>query len=140
MAGKVDAGLFSQIDMRPTLLGLVDLPIPSRLDGVSRTRRLSGDTSDAPHAVVCEDTYLTMLRTEQAKLVHYAGKDYGELYDLTSDPDELENLFHRPDSSAIRSRLETQLLHMITTSAYRHGGHKTGKRADYSQPTDRVIG
>ena len=38
------------------------------------------------------------MRTRKWKLIHYAGKAYGELYYLAEDPYELNNLYdERPD-------------------------------------------
>ena len=37
-----------------------------------------------------------MIRNERYKLVVYHGHDYGELFDLETDPDEFDNLWDDP--------------------------------------------
>jgi len=118
-AGEIDAGLFSQIDIGPTLLDMLGLPIPDRLDGRSNLSRIfDGDPSQTPETVYCEDNYLLMARTKDRKYIHYAGQPYGELYDMENDPWEEENLIDdRPDEVA---RLKADLLDWLLVSRY-HG-------------------
>jgi arylsulfatase A-like enzyme len=50
-------------------------------------------------------SYATMYRDERHKLAVYHGNDYGELYDLSRDPGEHENLWEDPGSQDFRCRL-----------------------------------
>ena len=105
--GSIDAELFSQIDIGPTLLDLLDIEIPHRLDGSSNLARiLEGDTSQAPETVYCEDNYLLMARTKDTKYIHYAGQPYGELYDMAADPWEERNLFAENPEEVTQIRAE----------------------------------
>jgi arylsulfatase len=126
--GEVDDGLFSQIDIGPTLLDLLDLPIPSRLDGSSNLRRIAeGDSSQTPETVYCEDNYLLMARTNDRKYIHYAGQPYGEYYDMDADPWEEENLIdHRPDEVG---QLRSRLLDWLLVSRY-HGSLPQVRKPD----------
>lgn len=45
-----------------------------------------------------------MVRTSRYKLVHYPGASYGELYDLSKDPNEYDNLY--ADSRYAEARAE----------------------------------
>ncbi|MDQ8183527.1 sulfatase-like hydrolase/transferase [Pelagicoccus sp. SDUM812005] len=118
-AGEVDSKLFSQIDVGPTFLEAAGLESQPRLDGSSAYQRLTtGDASSASDRVYCEDNYLTMMRTEQDKLVHYAGQDYGEYYDLAEDPDESRNLFDSPDHQGRIKELQAELLDWVLSSRY----------------------
>jgi arylsulfatase A-like enzyme len=61
-----------------------------------------------------------MLRTERWKYVHYAfDEEVGELYDLAADPDELDNLFNRPEAAHELQRLRTLMLRWLARSTYR---------------------
>ena len=66
-----------------------------------------------------------MIRTSTAKLVYYAGQDYGELYDLETDPDEVVNLWDDVDHLPLRMALESRLLAFLTRSVYMNSGYKT---------------
>ncbi len=57
------------------------------------------------------------IRTDTHKLVRYPGGNEGELYDLQSDPWELENLWGRPEYDVLEAELTARLLdlHIETT-------------------------
>ena len=39
---------------------------------------------------------MTMVRSRDWKLVHFLGEDYGQLFDMNADPDEVNNLWDDP--------------------------------------------
>jgi hypothetical protein len=49
------------------------------------------------------------LVTGSERLTLYEGADWGELYDLTNDPDEMINLWNHPSSQARRHELTERL-------------------------------
>ena len=53
---------------------------------------------------------LKAIRTRDWKLVHYAGKPFGELYDLRNDPNEYVNLWADPNRRQVREELTARLL------------------------------
>ena len=52
--------------------------------------------------------HATMYRNERYKLAVYHGNDYGELYDLLTDPSELNNLWEDQEHAELRNRLIRQ--------------------------------
>ncbi|OPZ81541.1 MAG: hypothetical protein BWY76_02997 [bacterium ADurb.Bin429] len=50
------------------------------------------------------------LVTATHRLSIYPGTDDGELFDLRGDPDELNNLWYRPEEQELRARLVKELL------------------------------
>ncbi len=53
---------------------------------------------------------MRMIRTSEWKLVrHHFTNQLDELYDLEKDPDELGNLFNRPEHRAVRDQLQAKL-------------------------------
>jgi arylsulfatase len=101
-------GLVELVDIVPTILELVGLPVSDKIQGESLLPILAG-TSDNPDFhkdyVRSEfyDTlepwsnfkynYATMLRTNKFKLAVYHGHEKGELFDLENDPNEFNNLW-----------------------------------------------
>lgn len=133
-AGTVDPGLFSQIDIGPTVLESAGLDIPARLDGCSVLQRLtSGSQENVPEAVYCEDNYLTMIRTATDKLVHYAGQPYGEYYDLAADPKESNNLYKDIRRQRRINELRHQLLDWMTRSRYLTSASPAGPRSHWPE-------
>ena len=49
-----------------------------------------------------------MYRDDRHKLVNYHGLDHGELYDLESDLQEVDNLWEEPSTAALRADLTQQ--------------------------------
>jgi arylsulfatase len=52
---------------------------------------------------------LRTLRTAKARLTIYGGIQDGELYDLENDPDELNNLFDKPEGQSLRAEMMERL-------------------------------
>lgn len=113
-------GRFSHIDLVPTLMELLGLDRPDRLQGRSRVPVLQGHENLEAADVFVEwsgadghapagfgeaepnrsmvHPYRTIVAADGWKLNLY-GKGQGELYDLNSDPHELENLYHRGEQT-----------------------------------------
>ncbi len=119
-AGVVDLSLRSHYDLYPTLLDYVGLPNPeadqlpgtsfaSLLRGSVPTRQ-SGAGADAPIVVFDEYGPVRMIRTHEWKYIHRYPYGPHELYDLTGDPGELDNLVAdnatHPEAVRLRGELE----------------------------------
>ena len=103
-AGAKPVALVSNVDLAPTLLALGGAQIPADMDGVSMLPVLDGSTTQIREDLVIEyysdevfprlqNMGYKALRTQQYKYIRYdklGGMD--ELYDLKSDPHELDNL------------------------------------------------
>ena len=97
----------SSVDLLPTLLDALGRPIPAWCEGqvLPATRGEEAGSSRAIYAVEAKrnaahqplHTGTVALIRDRYKLIHYLGnpgfEDTFELYDLVSDPDELENLY-----------------------------------------------
>jgi arylsulfatase A-like enzyme len=120
--GRLKSGLRSDalvelVDLAPTLLELAGVPVPERMQGKSLLRICGGQADPHHHKdrVYCEyynttvgfgppRPYVTMMRDSAYKIVVYAGLDEGELYDVSEDPGEFENLWNRPECRDLRFR------------------------------------
>jgi len=116
--GLVSGALVELTDIAPTLLDIVGQRIPSRMQGRSLLPVLEGRANPDTHRefVRCEfyDTldaeelspaFATMIRTRDFKLVVYHGHALGELFDLSKDPQEFENLWDQPQYEGRRLAL-----------------------------------
>jgi arylsulfatase A-like enzyme len=83
------------------------------------------------HVIVENDEDYLGLRvrtfiTARHKLTVYAGRPWGELFDLQQDPLELHNLWDRPEAAPLKEWLRSQLLdaYLLEDSALpRRMGH-----------------
>ncbi|MFC7222226.1 sulfatase-like hydrolase/transferase [Halalkalicoccus sp. GCM10025322] len=115
-AGSTCEAFVSLHDLMPTFLDVAGVEAPG-VDGRSIRPLLEGEHPegwpDGHFAEYHGDEFglysQRMLRTERYKYVHN-GPDGNELYDLESDPHELNNLIDHPAYDEVRSNLESRLL------------------------------
>lgn len=115
-AGSVNSNLLSHYDIMPTLIDLLGLATTEQLDEASLPGRsfaplLAGGTLDPDHFLVLFDEYgpVRMIRSGEWKYVHRYPDGPNELYHLTKDPDEENNLIDDPLCIGIRQKLQTQM-------------------------------
>jgi arylsulfatase A-like enzyme/cytochrome c-type biogenesis protein CcmH/NrfG len=102
-AGKVIEAQVRTLDILPTALDLTGVAAPGTLDGKSLTPYFSGDTSD--RVAIGETDYplrfgWTPLRSVRTDGLKFIQAPRPELYDLHTDPRELENKY-RPEDDAV---------------------------------------
>lgn len=91
--------IISTIDLSPTILDIAGLSVPPEMEGISQKALLEGRKEKIRNATIIEDRavekgfYQKMIVTKKYKLVYYYGQSYGELYDLSADPDQYNNLW-----------------------------------------------
>lgn len=126
--GKTVTAAASHIDLVPTVLDYMGLPIPRVLEGKSMLRQFYDTSICINDYVYTEFTRyevdhdgfggLQMMRgvtDGRYKLVLHLG-DTDEFYDMQTDPDEVENLIDQNEVSEIRNRLHDELIqHMNDT-------------------------
>ncbi len=126
--GKVTDVPASHIDLVPTIMDYMGLPIPRLLEGKSMLAQLKNPQLRINDYVYTEFTRyevdhdgfggLQMMRgvtDGRYKLVLHLG-DTDELYDMNADPDEVENLIEKSAFAEIRDQLHNAILaHMNDT-------------------------
>lgn len=123
-------GLFELVNLVPTLLDAVDVPQYAGIQGRSAHGWLadSGCPETPNDSVYCEyynamlfhtdpAAYLTMLRTKDAKIVVDHTFDSGELYDLSVDPLETNNLWNEPKANELKVDMLVRLSHRMAFTA-----------------------
>lgn len=114
---RVDAAV-SQVDLLPTVVDLLGFDMPPGLAGSSLAGQILGspgqDTATAPDRPLYAETLVPFYTYGWAKLhtVRRQGQKFidapnPELYDLTQDPGELENLYAPGAAEDLRRDLET---------------------------------
>ncbi|HHT25908.1 MAG TPA: sulfatase-like hydrolase/transferase [Firmicutes bacterium] len=118
--GRRISGLFSHVDIAPTILAALDLSWQTNeFDGVNALPLLQGETERIRDDVLveCVDDPLKLrlktLVTEERKLTWYAGSSLGELYDLHADPHERVNQWHNQKYAHDKAHLLSRLLHYM---------------------------
>jgi arylsulfatase len=116
---KVDA-LVEMVDLMPTLLDAVGIPVPDGVQGRSLTPLLTGATAAHRDSVYSEHydssslydppPMATSIRTSKAKMTVYHSLSSGELYDLEKDPGEVRNLWDDPNARGAKEELSAKLI------------------------------
>ena len=130
--GQVD-DLVSLMDIGPTLLTAAGVEVPTYLEGRSLLPYWRGGDIVPRQWVFCEDNYQIMMRGKQFKMVYYIGQESGELYDLAQDPDELWNLWDRPEYAQTRLQLQAHVLAWLSASTYYNAGYRQNRRRHYQR-------
>lgn len=139
-AGKTVTAPASHIDLTPTILDYMGLPVPVLLEGKSmlpQIRDTSVKINDEVHMEftryeVDHDGFggLQMMRAitnEKYKLVINL-LDTDELYDLEKDPDEVHNLIDDPQYAEIRDRLHDCILEHMNATRDMYRGYQWAVR------------
>lgn len=115
VARRNDA-LVSLVDLAPTFLGFAGLPIPRTMTGVDQSRVWQGQLTSARDHVIVENRHqpttihLKTCVDRRYKITVYYNRDYGELFDLETDPGEMRNLWDDPASRDLKADLIRRLL------------------------------
>ncbi len=126
--GKVITEPASHIDLVPTIMDYMGVPLPKLLEGQSILPQIYDTNKQMNEVVYTEFTRyevdhdgfggLQMMRaamTERYKLVIHL-LDTDELYDMEEDPYEVNNLIHDGEYASVRDKLHDALLeHMNQT-------------------------
>ncbi|MCI5552118.1 MAG: sulfatase-like hydrolase/transferase [Clostridiales bacterium] len=145
-AGDRFTGLVEEVDLAPTLLKILDLPVPPTMCGKALDKALAERDYTGRANVLCEagggaptwhkpDESLkivapfeptsfgpgAMLRTDKYMISVY-GDDNCELFDLEKDPLECHNVWDDPAYSAVRSELTEKLFKRVLSVKVRDTG------------------
>lgn len=115
--GERSNALQSLVDIPRTFLSRVGITPRPGLQGIDQTAVWQDVQADAPRESVIIEFRPTegpfmqkSFVTDEWKLVTYSPVEYGELYHLPSDPDQLHNLWDSPEHSAQRNALAMSLV------------------------------
>lgn len=115
-ANRSSDALQSLVDLAPTFLSASGQSVPGEMQGVNQLGVWQGSEEQARDYILCENRHnpvMPHLRTyvnERYKITVYREADYGELFDLQADPNELNNLWDEPEAQGIKLELLHQFM------------------------------
>ena len=122
-AGSENEDLVLNIDLGPTLLDYAGADLPEEVQGVSLRPLLEGDTPEDWRENIYYRYYQEMasfhrvpvhegVRDARYKLIQYTepGFESYELYDLETDPEEVNNRIADPELEGVKTRLMNRMV------------------------------
>jgi arylsulfatase A-like enzyme len=121
-SGSSNDLMVQNLDFAPTFLDMAGLPIPEDMQGHSLMPLLRNEVPNDWRTSIYYHYYEypgahqvprhNGVRTERYKLINYYQLGEKELFDLQSDPSEMNNLYDDPAHATIRQQLEDELLRL----------------------------
>lgn len=117
--GKRVDDLTALFDFGPTILDVAGVETPEWMEATSLTPYLTDGPTPPRGPVFAELAddmvqeycqFMTMIREDDWKLVYFLNSDEGQLFDLSRDPDEINNLWDDTNHSAKRNDLTRKIL------------------------------
>ncbi|MBD3188336.1 sulfatase-like hydrolase/transferase [Candidatus Bathyarchaeota archaeon] len=109
--GVKSGALHSSVDLTATFLSIAGIEPPPFMEGVNQASTWEDPGNSSRESVIIEerpydtDFNLRVVIHGKYKLCFYAGREYGELYDMDADPDQLHNLWDDPECKETRIKL-----------------------------------
>ena len=129
--GRVVDDLVSLFDFAPTILELAGLSVPDWMEAQSLMPYLNGEECEPRKFVFSEHAgdrifngteFMTMIRSQRYKLIHFVDTDEGQLFDMESDPQEIRNLWDDPAHRGTKQELIAEILKWRIRSALKTQG------------------
>jgi arylsulfatase A-like enzyme len=109
--GRVVEGMYQNVDLFPTLLDRLELPMPPTVQGISFLRALDGWPGSQRPYVYSETLMEKTVRSVHWKLTFFVRHpEKGQLFKMTPEPDEINNLWDDPACQDVKMELMQELL------------------------------
>lgn len=117
------------IDLAPTLLDILGIPVPEEMQGVSLAPVLRDPDAGTRDSFLYEHfpvfpipvPGMTAVRTDHHKLIRYHNDVRpAEFYDLAKDPGETRNIFGKPEYRALLAEMEAALERIKRETGYQY--------------------
>ena len=117
------------IDLAPTLLDMIGIPVPEEMQGISLVPALKNPEAEIRSNFLYEHfpvfpipiPGMTAVRTDQYKYITYHNDVRpAELYNLRKDPGEKNNIIRKPEFRALLSELRAELEKLKHETGYRY--------------------
>ena len=117
--GTENTDMISSLDWAPTMLDMAGVPVPDDMQGRSLVPLLQGNSPDDWRTSVYYHYYefpsVHMVnrhygaRTDRYKIAHFYQLEEWELYDLQTDPHEVNNVYDSPEYAEIQAEMKAEL-------------------------------
>jgi len=127
--GRKSDGLVVSIDLAPTILEVADVEIPNHIQGTSLTPLLKGQADEVHDSILIEfyshenpfpwtaSLDYRIVRKGKYKYIRWLRfEDQAELYDLETDPYELNNLVNSPNMTSIIQEMKSEMRQLVLKS------------------------
>jgi arylsulfatase A-like enzyme len=119
--GKVPAGerseaMQSLVDLPTTFLSVAGIDIPRAMTGIDQSDVWFGRKERERDHIIVENRHepttihVKTYVNRRYKITVYYSRDYGELFDLQEDPQEINNLWDKPECAQLKADLFMKLL------------------------------
>jgi uncharacterized sulfatase len=111
------SALLSLVDLAPTFLSFAEIDVPRRMTGIDQREVWLGEIRSRRDHVIVENrhqpttVHAKTYVEEQFKITVYFNQDYGELFDLETDPEEYHNRWDDAGYAHIKFELLLKFLH-----------------------------
>mgnify|MGYP000128984029 FL=1 len=107
--------LTSSIDLMPTILASAGVDIPQSVQGMSLLPAVADESHELRDALLIQESAVRRtVRTHEAQLSWHGEGKHSELYDLTRDPNCVDNLWNRPEAAQLQQAMMEKLLRVMT--------------------------
>lgn len=114
---KTTDALVYLFDLFPTLSNLCQVSVPERIDGRDLTPVINGRIKGVRTSLyTAYRNTVRAVRTAEWKLIRYPQRNYTQVFNLQSDPLEIDNLASRPEYQSKVSELMELLKNSYTTT------------------------
>ena len=133
---KAVSGLCQQMDIGPAMLEMAGLEPAASMEAVSVLPALEGDNwkprdhvfaEQARDGILTGTDFITMVRSDGWKLVHFLEEPWGQLFNLNEDLQEVVNLWDTPDAVSV----QRQMLDTLREWRIRSGVHAKDWAAEW---------
>jgi arylsulfatase A-like enzyme len=106
------------MDIGPAILEMAGIEVPKTFEAQSILPAIQGKdwtprdyvyAEQIKDGILTETEFMSMIRNEEWKLVHFLHMKCGQLFNLKDDPDEVVNLWDEPAASGVKQKLLDQL-------------------------------
>lgn len=115
-AARRSDALQSLVDVPVTFLHMAGVDVPRDMVGVDQAATWRGESASARDHIIVENRHqpttihVKTYVDERYKITTYYNREYGEIFDLESDPGEVNNLWDDPGSRDLKMELLQKLL------------------------------